>query len=303
MTSFSDPNLTGAQAPGEPLPATDEAASPKWSKFSRDVTADTLQQVLTESSVHPVLLLVWSPRSLDSVTLANDLADLADEADGRVLIARVNADAEPEVVQALGATGVPIAVLIIGGQAQPLFQGAAGREQLEPLFQQITQAGVAYGAVGKAKPNQPPADPESDPEDYDRHPEAFALLEEGEFSAAEQAFAAALAEDSSDDVARLGLAQAKLLQRIGGVDFSQALAEANESAAASDVAKQFVAADVEMMSDEVQAAFGRLLDLVRVTFDDEREEVRVRLLELFELLDAGDERVLKARRALGAALY
>ncbi len=63
------------------------------------------------------------------------------------------------------------------------------------------------------------------------------------------------------------------------------------------------AADVELATGDADAAFTRLIDQVKKRAGDERDRVRVRLLELFETLGNADERVLKARRALMTALF
>jgi putative thioredoxin len=53
----------------------------------------------------------------------------------------------------------------------------------------------------------------------------------------------------------------------------------------------------------VEAAFTRLIQLVKRTSGEERNQVRVRLLELFETLGNTDDRVLKGRRDLMTALF
>jgi putative thioredoxin len=58
-----------------------------------------------------------------------------------------------------------------------------------------------------------------------------------------------------------------------------------------------------MISGQAEAAFARLIGLVKRLSGEERNQVRVRLLELFETLGNSDERVLKARRDLMTALF
>jgi putative thioredoxin len=53
----------------------------------------------------------------------------------------------------------------------------------------------------------------------------------------------------------------------------------------------------------VEEAFRRLINTVRNTAAEERDEVRKHLVELFELFDQDDPRVLKARRDLANALF
>ena len=58
-----------------------------------------------------------------------------------------------------------------------------------------------------------------------------------------------------------------------------------------------------MITGDADAAFARLIALIKRVAGDERNQVRLRLLELFETLGNSDERVLKARRDLMTALF
>ena len=78
------------------------------------------------------------------------------------------------------------------------------------------------------------------------------------------------------------------------------LATAETSSAVED---QLAAADVEMLTGLAERAFARLTALVRRTAGDERDTVRVRLLELFETVGNADPRVVKARGNLASALF
>ena len=78
---------------------------------------------------------------------------------------------------------------------------------------------------------------------------------------------------------------------------------AKAAAPDASVDDQLSAADVELATGDADAAFTRLIDQVKQRTGDERDRVRVRLLELFETLGNADERVLKARRALMTALF
>ncbi|MEP6562203.1 MAG: tetratricopeptide repeat protein, partial [Nakamurella sp.] len=54
---------------------------------------------------------------------------------------------------------------------------------------------------------------------------------------------------------------------------------------------------------DVEGAFARLVDTVRRTAGEERTAAREHLIELFSLFPPDDPQVIKARRALAAALY
>ena len=141
------------------------------------------------------------------------------------------------------------------------------------------------------------AEPVADP----RFAAADEALERGDFAAAEAEFDKLLAANPQDAEAQAGKAQAGLLARATALDPQAVFAKA--AAPDASVDDQLSAADVELATGDADAAFARLIDQVKQRTGDERDRVRVRLLELFETLGNADERVLKARRALMTALF
>ena len=92
-----------------------------------------------------------------------------------------------------------------------------------------------------------------------------------------------------------------LLLRTQGADPQAARAAA--SAAPADPRAQILVADLDVLGGHVEDAFSRLVDTVRVTSGDQREQVRAHLVELFEIVGVTDPRVVAARRALTNALF
>ena len=74
-------------------------------------------------------------------------------------------------------------------------------------------------------------------------------------------------------------------------------------AAPTDVDAQLAAADLSFASNDIPAALDRLLAAVTAVDGDERDRVRQRLIEFFDLLGPDDPRVPPARRALTRALF
>lgn len=250
-----------------------------------------------------VLLSIWSPDLPASVQINATLSALADEFAGRLLLATLDAKAHADLVALLGVPSVPLVVAALQGQLAPLIQEALPEGEMRAMLQQILQAAAASGITGTVEPMAPaqapdPAEPLEEPA---RYPAAEEALMRGDFDEAVRQYEAALTAAPDDEEAVEGLARATLLQRTSGVDASAARSAAADSP--DDIDAQLLAADVDLLEADVDAAFDRLLSLVRRTTAGDRDAARKHLLEMFVVVGEADPRVGKARRALMAALY
>lgn len=300
-SSFSRPGAVDLSALKNQAPAGGEAAA--GGGYVIDVTVETFEEVMRKSLQHPVLVELWSPRA-GAEAFSADLAALTAAGAGRWLLARANVDEQPQIAQAMQVQGVPTLVAVIGGQLAPLAQGALAQDQIQSLIDQVMQAAVANGIVGRAEPvgasvmsGADSADNGPDP----RFAAADEALERGDFTAAHAEFDKLVQANPNDAEAVAGRAQAGVLMRVTQLD----LGEVNQRLEADpgDLQANLDAADLDFASTRTDAAFERLLDVIRARRDEEREAARVRLLELFEALGNADPRVVKARRALSSALF
>ncbi|MFD7438712.1 tetratricopeptide repeat protein [Streptomyces sp. NPDC059861] len=283
----------GAVSPADLVIDVDEAG------FERDV--------LQRSTEVPVVIDFWAEWCEPCKQLSPVLERLAVEYNGRFLLAKIDVDANQMLMQQFGIQGIPAVFAVVAGQALPLFQGAAAEAQIrETLDQLVTVAEQRFGLTGltvdpEAQPGgQEPAEAPVGP--YDALLNAAAqALDAGDLTTAVQAYKNVLADDPAHPEAKLGLAQAELLQRVQGLDVQRVRKEAADRPA--DAQAQIVAADLDLVGGHVEDAFGRLIDAVRRTAGDDRDAVRLRLLELFEVVGGDDPRVTAARRALARALF
>nr|WP_176458816.1 tetratricopeptide repeat protein [Rhodococcus sp. 15-649-1-2] len=262
-----------------------------------DVTTATFEdEVLRRSSQVPVVVDLGSARSPQSVSLTRLLGQLALEAGGRWIHARVDVDTNPQIAQAFGVQAIPTVVAVAGGQPLADFQGSQPEDQLRKWIEAIEQA-----TAGKltGPPGAEPIEDEPEPEDP-RLVAAEEALDDGDFDKAISAYEDIIAAEPANADAKAALRQVKFLARVQNVD-ADAVAKADADPA--DVAARIEAADVELSQQNPEAAFGRLIDGVKRTAGDERTQLRTRLLELFELFDAADPIVVAARRKLASALY
>ena len=268
----------------------------------RDITDETFGEVLELSRTVPVVVDLWAEWCGPCKQLSPILEKITEELAGRVVLAKVDVDANPQLAQGFRAQSIPMVVALVAGQPVPMFNGAVPEEQVRQVFEQLLQLAAQNGVtgtlpVGERKPEEPAEEAPLPP----LHAEAFAAIENGDYAGAVRAYEKALAENPRDEDARAGLGQVRLLDRVQGLDLQQARAAA--AAAPQDLDAQFAVADLDIAGGHVEDAFGRLLDLFAAVGTDERTAVRERLVELFGLIGADDPRVISARTRLSSLLF
>lgn len=268
-----------------------------------DVTDASFPQVLELSRSVPVVVDLWAEWCGPCKQLSPILEKVVVELGGKVVLAKVDVDANPQLAQGFRAQSIPMVVALVAGQPVPLFTGAVPEQQVREVFAQLLQLAAQHGVTGTIpvdgavteddEPGEQPLPP--------LHAEAFAAIEEGDYPRAIAAYEQALAENPRDADARAGLGQVRLLDRVQGVDLQAARAAA--AASPTDIDAQFTVADLDIAGGHVEDAFERLLDLFGALASDERAPVRERLLELFGLIGDEDPRVIRARSRLASLLF
>jgi putative thioredoxin len=295
-------DLAAVKARSEAAARAAEAPAPDASNSVVDVTEATFQtEVLDRSFQVPVVIDVRSERSEASKQLTPILRRLAAEAAGQWVLAVVDIDASPRIAQALQVQAVPTVFAVIGGQLAPGFAGALPEAEVREFVAAVLEAGSSAGLSGTVPDAAAPeADGATEPPADPRFVAAEDALETGEYAAAAEAYRAILAEEPANEEAALALRQTEFLIRI------EATAEdavSRAAAAPGDVAAQLAAADMELAGGDADAALTRLIGLVRTSTGEERDLVRDRLVEYFDLLGPDDPRVPAARRDLANALF
>ncbi len=296
-------NRPAAPAPGEPTPGAPEGAG--VARLVIDVTDAMFPEVLELSKTVPVVVDLWAEWCGPCKQLSPVLERVVTEHAGRLVLAKVDVDANPQLAQAFRAQSIPMVVALVGGQAVPLFTGAVPEQQVREVFAQLLQLAAQNGVTGSvgageaddADGEEAAAEPALPP----LHAEAFAAIESGDYVAAISAYERALAENPRDADARAGLAQVRLLSRIQDADLQAARAAA--AAAPTDVDAQLLVADLDVAGGHVEDAFDRLLELFAALPADERMPVRERLLELFGIVGDEDARVIRSRSRLASLLF
>jgi len=255
------------------------------------VTVENLSnEILPLSLVRPVIVLMWSSRSPESMEMVKTIGKLEVDYKTAFALARVDIDSNPEVAQAFQTKSIPYAVAIIAEQMVPLFEQSYPEAQVKMVIDKVLTLASEQG-IGEAPVEQ------IEPEEV----EAMDALESGDYSAAEAAYKKWLARKPAENLAKLGLAQTQLLIRTEGLDLKAIVVQS--TASPTDIELQLKAADVEIVNGGVEASFSRLLSVIRETSGDDRTKAKNHLLNLFALVDPSDPRLAAARKELASALF
>lgn len=268
-----------------------------------DVSDETFAQFAQLSTVVPVVVDLWAEWCQPCKTLGPILEKVTREFAGKVLLVKVDVDANPQLAQAFQAQSIPTVAAIVGGKPVALFQGAIPEQQVREVFTQLIDLAAQNGVQGRVNApdgnltNDEPSEKALPP----LHQAAFDAIERGDYAAAIEAYEQAIVQNPRDEDAQAGLSQVRLLNRLQGKSMDEI--RANASAQPTNIEAQLEVADLDVSGGHIDDAFSRLLETFAAADDEGKQQVRERLLELFDIVGLSDPRVLAARKQLTSLLF
>lgn len=253
-----------------------------------------MNDYVARSKEKPIVLLAYSPRSKASMELRDLMAEMAKRDNFTWIFGAINADAQPQLVQALQIQSVPYAIAFIDEQPLALFDKVYPQEQIALVITKLFEVAKERGLkVEIPEVKEVPMEPEE--------VAALSALESGDYSGAAMAYRNWLQRKPDEQLAKIGLAQCELMIRIEALNPELTITDANANPAMID--KQLMAADIEIAQGFPKSAFERLITFVRNSAGEDKKRAKDHLLLLFQLVDPSDPDLIRARNELASALF
>lgn len=281
--------------------------------FVVDVDERNINDVLQQSMQVPVLLDFWSATNEDSTALEPVLASLVQLAQGKFLLARVEADAHPQITQQLGVAGLPALKLVAKGQLAGELNGKQAEEDVrkllephvgvlptegeDPFVAQIQRA-RAMGATEDAI-----AALESAIQEQPKMMEYQALYADVLMDAQRLDDAEAVINNMGDDpVVPKAKARVFFIRLLEGAEPAQALQEKIESAGGDSESRYYLAAYC-LLGGQEETALNLWLSIMMNDRAYKDDGARTSLLSAFDYLGTGNPLTSKYRRKMFALLH
>jgi thioredoxin len=130
--------------------ASEFAPAQQDAQIIREVTdASFSRDVVDQSATVPVVLDLWADWCGPCKQLTPVLERLALEYRGRLVLAKVDVDAEPRIVEAFQVQSIPSVFAVLAGQPIPLFQGALTESQIRAYLEELLRVAAENGVTGR----------------------------------------------------------------------------------------------------------------------------------------------------------
>jgi putative thioredoxin len=258
-------------------------------------TDATFNEVLDLSKTVPVVVEFFG-QGIEPI-LGSLIATYA----GKLAHVAIDATANPQLVQAFQVREVPTVAAVVGGRPVQLYVGDYPEAEVRQILDQVLVLAKEQGVTGTL-PESPDAPADTAPVEEPlppHHQEAFDAISAGDYATAIAEYKIAIAQNPRDALAVAGLAQVSLLHRLDGI----AGDDIRSAAVSGGLDAQLALADLDVSLGDAAAAFDLLLDLFPSQDAADRNTIRTRLLDYFEILGSDDPLVVAARRRLTGLLY
>ena len=282
------------------------------SEFAFDVSIEDFEaKVLLPADTVPVVVDFWAPWCEPCKVLKPILEKLAEEYKGRFLLAKVNADENPELSQHFGVRSIPSVKVLFQGQLVDEFNGVLPEGQIRAFLDRfaLPAAGgnlreeaaalVAAGHLDEALAKLSEASREKPDDEAVRLDAIDVLMQLGRNEEAGQLLAA----EYSKETDRANALRARLALAAGAADTTEI--EGRLAANPADHAVRLELARAYAAQNRFREAMEAALEVIVRDRSFDEGAGRKALLQLFEALAGSeqyDDLIREFRRKMSAAL-
>lgn len=282
--------------------------------FVFDATLENFQSDVVEASMQvPVVIDFWADWCQPCQVLMPLLEKLAQEYKGAFRLAKVNADAQPQLAAHLGVRSLPTVKIVKGGRLVDEFTGALPESRIRAVLdkhvekpaeslhdqgKRLWAEGDLEGAlVALIQANQ------DDPKNVAVLIDVAQIKAQlGELDEAREILNSLSPEDRLNAHARQLIARLKFLEQAGQLP-PLAEIEARLASEPSDLAAQRTLALHRVLAGQNAEAMALLVGILQVDRHHDEGATRKVLIELFDMLGNTDPDVKQFRRKLYTLLY
>lgn len=275
----------------------DQGRRVKVPAFVVEVNQANLKPIIELSSIVAVVVTFYSQANQESLTLNSKLEKLANGAEGKWLLAKIDLDANPEIASAFGVNLPATIAVILEGEPKPLFQGDQPESALVDFLGKLVEAASSQGLNGTLEVDG--VEPkEVEPQLSESEIAALDAMDKGDFGAAVKIYEEELKQNPGNEELAARLAQVKLVERTYNADLETEL-----SVEPTSVAMAMRKADFHLAVGQSEEAFELLLAWFDKADGEERKALSSLFLELFNVVGKSHPAVVEARKLLAAKMF
>ncbi len=279
--------------------------------FVTEITAQNFQADVVEKSQQvPVIMEFYAEGAAPSDELSKLLGALIPSYQGKLFWARVNVQANQQLVQQLGVRGLPTLKVVKGGQLLDNLEGPQTQAALSALFDQLTmsegdqiRAQIAqYLSVGDRESAmamlrdmmvQEPLNVSLKTELCDL------MIQTNQIQEAEALLASLPADAEGIEKAKSRLHFVQEVSELGPIEALEALARSHPD----DQSHLYHFACALVVADQIEAGLQVLLDMLQRDKSWSEDKARQTMIRVFELLGKGDPMASTYRRKMFTLMH
>lgn len=275
----------------------DQGRRVKVPALAVDLNEANLKPIIEISSIVAVVVAFYNTDNAESMSLTGKLEKLANSAQGKWLLAKVDIKGNAKIAEAFGVDLPATVAVILAGEPKPLFQGDQIESSLVDFVGKLVEVASSQGLNGTLEVEGEQAE-EAEAQLSESEQAALDAMDNGDFGAAVKIYEAELKQNPGNEELAARLGQVKLVERTYNGDMDKEL-----SVEPTTVSQAMRKADFQLAVGQSEEAFGLLLDWFDKANTEERSALSALFIELFNVVGKSHPAVVEARKLLAVKLF